>query len=497
MPDFSSMPEAFVSNDDLAGAVSREVQRGTLRKLGSRLYTRNLTDSPEQIVRRNLWPLAAAYLPGALIADRTALENRPAADGSVFLIANHKREIVLPGVILRPRKGPPPLESDRLFIGGLRLASPARAFLENMRPSRARDSVARTLSKREIEERLDEILRRSGEAAVQRLRDEARGIAAKLGMPSEFQRLDALIGAILGSRDTPLESSISVARAAGLPYDPQRLDLLQRLHAELAGAAPVTRPARPTDGPALPFFEAYFSNFIEGTEFAVDEAADIVFKGHIPRGRPEDAHDVLGTWKVASDQREMSRRPRSFEELAALLLSRHAQVMEGRPDQSPGRFKTKANRAGSTFFMAPELVRGTLAQGFDIYRSLIAPLDRAIFMMFLISEVHPFADGNGRVARLMMNADLVASGESRIIVPAVYRNNYLMALKALSQNGITGALLRTLDFAQRYTAAVDFADLDRARLILDRTHAFADPNEADAAGVRLVLPTPEILAGGA
>jgi hypothetical protein len=88
----------------------------------------------------------------------------------------------------------------------------------------------------------------------------------------------------------------------------------------------------------------------------------------------------------------------------------------------------------------------------------------------------------------------VAAGESRIIVPTVYRNNYLMALKALSQNGITGAIVRTLDFAQRYTAAIDFAELDRARFILDRTHAFADPNEADAAGIRLMLPTPDILA---
>jgi hypothetical protein len=52
-----------------------------------------------------------------------------------------------------------------------------------------------------------------------------------------------------------------------------------------------------------------------------------------------------------------------------------------------------------------------------------------------------------------------------------------------------------MDFAQRYTAAVDFAELDRARFILDRTHAFTDPNEADAAGIRLMLPTPEILTG--
>src|SRR5579863_5920367 len=83
MPDFSTMPEAFVSSADLATAVSREVHAGRLRKLGSRLYTRNLKDPPEKIVQRNLWPLVAAYLPDALIADRTALENRPAVDGSV------------------------------------------------------------------------------------------------------------------------------------------------------------------------------------------------------------------------------------------------------------------------------------------------------------------------------------------------------------------------------------------------------------------------------
>jgi len=69
-----------------------------------------------------------------------------------------------------------------------------------------------------------------------------------------------------------------------------------------------------------------------------------------------------------------------------------------------------------------------------------------------------------------------------------------VALKALSQNGIAGALVRTLDFAQRYTAFVDFAAFNQSRFILDRTHAFADPNEADAAGIRLILPTPEILA---
>ena len=81
-----------------------------------------------------------------------------------------------------------------------------------------------------------------------------------------------------------------------------------------------------------------------------------------------------------------------------------------------------------------------------------------------------------------------------LLVPTVYRNNYLMALKALSQNGVTGALVRVMDFAQRYTAAIDFSDFERARSVLEKTHAFVDPNEADTAGIRLILPTPEAVA---
>ena len=253
----------------------------------------------------------------------------------------------------------------------------------------------------------------------------------------------------------------------------------------------MTRLAKPNDGPALPFFEAYFSNFIEGTEFAVEEAADIVFRSLIPAGRTADGHDVLGTYRVVCDEREMSRLPRNFEELIALLKSRHGSIMEGRPDKGPGRFKTEPNRAGSTLFVAPELVHGTLAKGFEIYRGLANPLDRAIFMMFLISEVHPLADGNGRVSKVMMNAELVAAGECRIIVPTVYRNNFLSALKALSMNGITGAVARVVDFAQRYTLAIDFSDVEKAHGMLERTHAFVDANEADSAGIRLMLPTPE------
>ncbi len=88
-----------------------------------------------------------------------------------------------------------------------------------MKHSRARVSIARTLSASEIEQRIEEMLRISGEIALQRMRDDARAIAQLLYVPTEFRRLDNLIGALLGTRAERLVTSLGIARAAGRSYD--------------------------------------------------------------------------------------------------------------------------------------------------------------------------------------------------------------------------------------------------------------------------------------
>jgi Fic family protein len=238
----------------------------------------------------------------------------------------------------------------------------------------------------------------------------------------------------------------------------------------------------------LAFIESYFSNYIEGTEFTVEEARDIIFNGVIPQGRPADAHDILETYRIVSNYPRMAVTPRSFESFISLLKTRHSGIMGMRLDKMPGEFKLKENRAGSTLFVAPNLVIGTLQKGYEIYRSIETPLHRAIYMMFLTSEVHQFVDGNGRVARIMMNSELVAASEQKIVIPTVYRNNYISALKALSQSALTAPLIQVLDFAQRYTSAIRWDDFATARSTLEETNAFLDSNEAEDRGIRLVVP---------
>jgi hypothetical protein len=152
--------------------------------------------------------------------------------------------------------------------------------------------------------------------------------------------------------------------------------------------------------------------------------------------------------------------------------------MEARPDKTPGGYKSKSNQAGSTVFVDPGLVNGTLEKGFEFYRALEEPFQKAVFMMILVSEVHPFADGNGRVARIMMNAELVAKGQERLIVPTAYRTDYLGALKAFSRSGRMGPVIRMLDAAQRYTSLIDWSTFESARAMLEETNAFAEGEDA-------------------
>jgi len=168
----------------------------------------------------------------------------------------------------------------------------------------------------------------------------------------------------------------------------------------------------------------------------------------------------------------------ALKEFLGLLKSWHLSIMKGRPDKRPGQFKEVANRAGQTLFVDPTLVIGTLRHGFEMARAVRNAFDRAAFLMFLISEVHPFDDGNGRVARAVASAELVSNKEQRILVPTVFRTDYMDALRLLSREGQSRTFARMLDQAQEFTADIDFTDFETARAHLEAWHAFDTDSES-------------------
>jgi Fic/DOC family len=486
---FLNEPEVFRPAD--VATASRALRRGELRRLARGLYTWNLDEPAAQLLRRRWIDVAALYFPGAVLADRSAVEAHPASDGSVFLDSGPERArprpVELPGLTRKPRAGPGPIEGDMRF-GPLHRSGQARTALDNLRPSRARSGVARTLGIAELEEWLERIARNRGEDDLLAIRDEARRLASALSAESEQAKLDQLIAALLGSGEARLVSEPARARGQRRPFDADRVALFEILHASLAELIPAARPEPPDPERAFAFFEAYFSNFIEGTEFEVEEAEEIVFGGVIPEARPEDAHDVLDTFSVVTDPALRTRTPGDADDFAELLRLLNRRILAARPENAPGEWKRRPNRAGGTSFVAPELVLGTLREAWRFYETLPGGLPRGLFAMFAASEVHPFADGNGRVSRLLLNAELSGAGQCRMVIPLCFRDDYLGALRAMSRHGNPEPLLRMAERAQRWASLVEWSTLRRALAQLQRTNALVPPDEAEERG--LVLRDP-------
>lgn len=488
--------EVFLSREMPPASLSRAEAAGEVVRLARGLYTSDTVSCPEAVTLRNLWRIIGLLVPGAVITDRSVRRpDAPGVDGTVFLaspnVAARGRTIDLPGVRLEFRLGAGAIVHDMPLPAGVSIASTGRGLLENARLTRGRgERISPTLTRPELEEWIDTLFEERGERRFLELRDQVKEVAPILGLEDEAKLVDSLMGAVLGTRKVRAESPRLRARQKGLAYDTPRVELFETLYEELARVAPRSRPSRIDDPRVryLPFFDAYFSNYIEGTEFTVAEARDIVFNGVIPAARPADARDVLGTYLVLADAGEIQRLPSSFDDYLDLLRHRHWRMLEQRPEANPGEFKSRANRAGQTEFVAPDRVKGTLAQGYAIYERLVDPFARAVFQGFLISEVHPFTDGNGRVSRVMMNAELAAANEARIIIPSVYRTEYLGSLRALSHNQNPTGLHRVLDFAQKYAHSIDFSDFDSAVAELEATNAFVDYTESELEGIRLRLP---------
>ena len=129
-----------------------------------------------------------------------------------------------------------------------------------------------------------------------------------------------------------------------------------------------------------------------------------------------------------------------------------------------------------------------MSKGFEIYRGLDSPFHRAVFIHFLVSEVHPFEDGNGRLARIMTNAELVAADEERIVIPTVFRDNYIAAQRALTVGNSAVPLVRAMDLARRWTSSMTWGRLDETEILLQSCSAFDNEQIAEETGTRLRFP---------
>ncbi len=463
---------------------SKLAKEGKIRRLYQGIYTKNLKDPIENITLTHWMDITPAVVKQGVLSHRTAIDLKPAMLGKqfiVFVTSTYNKTITLPGLTIAVSRGDNKQFLERI-LPGLEKSNIPRALLENLSIVKStKYKGIKTIGVSGVEDFLAKELRFRHEEALNQIRDEAKSIAQTLGYTREYKKLNDIVSALLAthSNDNLLQSKFAKAISQKKPFDSNRINLFEELIIYLKKCRFLERDYtyQKTSFNNLSFYESYFSNFIEGTEFLIEEAEEIVFKGKEIDNRHADSHDILANFRLNSDFSEMNITPKSADELVSILKTRHAYLMKERPEKRPGHFKIKPNKAGNTYFVLPEEVSGTLSQGFEQYQTLNDGLEKAVFMHFLISEIHPFDDGNGRLARIMMNAELVRSGLYKIMIPSVHRDNYLNGLRLASRDHEFRLYCKVIDQAQAYTASINWLDYGEAREKIEQDNANLFPDE--------------------
>jgi Fic family protein len=79
-----------------------------------------------------------------------------------------------------------------------------------------------------------------------------------------------------------------------------------------------------------------------------------------------------------------------------------------------------------------EAVRDAMPALFDLLEQEAEPSVRAVLGHWLLGYIHPYPDGNGRIARFVMNAMLASGGYRRTVIRVEDRDAYLAALESAS-----------------------------------------------------------------
>ncbi|KAK6030821.1 Fic family protein [Ostertagia ostertagi] len=114
------------------------------------------------------------------------------------------------------------------------------------------------------------------------------------------------------------------------------------------------------------------------------------------------------------------------------ILEMHRRVLGNANPIDAGRIRTTQVFVGRFTPVAPEYVKDQLDELVDWLRDPgtleMSPIERAAIAHYKLVVVHPFIDGNGRTARLLLNLILMRAGFPPVILPVESRAEYYATL---------------------------------------------------------------------
>jgi len=174
----------------------------------------------------------------------------------------------------------------------------------------------------------------------------------------------------------------------------------------------------------------YDTQRIEGSTLTLRETADLIEHRISPSGKP------IGDAKEAEAHDKLFREMLEFRgDLSQELVQEWnwKLLKETKPDVA-GKIRRHGVRISGSRFIppAPVELQPMLNNLFDWYRgskSKANPVELAGLLHLKFVTIHPFADGNGRVSRLMMNFVLQKGGYPMLNIEYNRRTDYYRALE--------------------------------------------------------------------
>ena len=185
----------------------------------------------------------------------------------------------------------------------------------------------------------------------------------------------------------------------------------------------------------------YTSNALEGNTLTLSETKVVLEDGITIGGKPlRDHYEAVGHAKAYDFMLKMARSETLlFSE--EIILGLHNLFFRGMDADSAGKYREhQVLITGTDYVPPPARELTTLMQAFVVELNEKAqtmhPVLFAAFAHRKLVDIHPFVDGNGRTARLLMNLILVNRGYQIVSIPPILRREYIEALQ-VAQRGKT------------------------------------------------------------
>lgn len=181
----------------------------------------------------------------------------------------------------------------------------------------------------------------------------------------------------------------------------------------------------------------YSSNALEGNSLTETETKVVLEDGITIGGKPlKDHFEAIGHSQAYDRLYGLVKKKKISEND---VLGLHRLFYYRIDDENAGTYRKVGVIITGTEYIPPEpskvpvLMKSFIAE-IPQLRTKYHPVEVAALLHKEIAAIHPFVDGNGRTARLLMNLALLQSGYGITVIPPVLRNDYIGAIK-ISQTG--------------------------------------------------------------